>query len=46
MRQGSLVKTLIAIAVILGLSALLMPALVRTPQPVEYVPGSDPARPH
>jgi len=36
----------IAIAIVLGFSAMVMPVLVRPPQTVEQPPGSDPAGPH
>jgi hypothetical protein len=39
--------TLLGIVVVIALSVLLMPALVRTPEAVQpSVPGSDPALPH
>jgi hypothetical protein len=40
-------KSTIIIAIILAASALLMPALVRTPQAIEQPQaGTEPARPH
>lgn len=38
--------TMIAMAVIVGLYMLLMPALVQTPDAMQERPGSDPAKPH
>jgi hypothetical protein len=38
--------TFIGIVVVIALSVMLMPALVRTPQAIQQAPGSDPARPH
>lgn len=38
--------TLMAVAIIIALTTLLMPALVRAPQTIEQQPGIDPARPH
>jgi hypothetical protein len=39
--------TLLGIVVVIALSLMLMPALVRTPEAVQQPPpGSDPALPH